>query len=64
MNNSPKKATFSVLRSLYIHEKAEYFDACMESVTAQTVSPSEIVIVKDGSVSEEVEVSLHQFPSF
>lgn len=61
MSNSPKKAAFSVLMSLYINEKAEYFDACMESVTAQTVLPSEIVIIKDGPVSDEVEVALQKW---
>jgi len=49
---------FSVLMSLYIKEKAEYFKACMESILAQTVLPDEIVIIEDGPISEELEAVL------
>lgn len=45
---------FSVLMSLYIKEKAEYFDKCMQSILQQTVFPTEIVIVLDGPVTDEV----------
>ncbi len=54
---------FSVLMSLYIKEKAEYFKLCMESVLSQTALPDEIVIVKDGPVSEEVDVVLEDYLS-
>ena len=43
---------FSVLMSLYIKEKAEYFDECMQSMLRQTVLPTEIVIVFDGPISD------------
>lgn len=46
---------FSVLMSLYIKEKAEYFDQCMKSMLWQTVKPTEIVIVIDGPISNELE---------
>lgn len=45
---------FSVLMSLYIKEKAEYFDECMKSMLNQTVLPTEIVIVFDGPVTDEL----------
>ena len=45
---------FSVLMSLYIKEKAEYFDECMQSMLHQTVLPTEIVIVFDGPISDEL----------
>lgn len=45
---------FSVLMSLYIKEKAEYFDQCMRSMLRQTVLPNEIVIVFDGPISKEL----------
>lgn len=45
---------FSVLMSLYIREKAEYFDECMQSMLKQTVLPNEIVIVFDGPISKEL----------
>lgn len=42
-----KYPKFSVLMSLYIKEKVEYFDECMQSIIRQTVLPNEIVIVLD-----------------
>lgn len=52
---------FSVLMSLYIKEKPEYFRACMESILSQTVMPDEIVIVKDGPVTEELDAVLNEY---
>lgn len=43
---------FSVLMSLYIKEKVEYFDECMKSLLRQTVLPAEIVIVFDGPLTD------------
>ena len=40
--------------SLYIKEKAEYFEECMKSIVSQTVQPAEIVIVFDGPIFEDV----------
>ena len=54
---------FSVLMSLYIKEKPEYFTACMESILAQSVLPDEIVIVKDGPVTEELDAVLNEYVS-
>lgn len=52
---------FSVLMSLYIKEKPEYFRACMESILEQTVLPEEIVIVKDGPLTAELEAVLEEY---
>ena len=52
---------FSVLMSLYIKEKKEYFEACMESMIGQTVHPTEIVIVFDGPLSKELKESVFQY---
>lgn len=52
---------FSVLMSLYIKEKPEYFAECMESVLSQTVLPDEIVIVKDGPLTDELESVLGRY---
>ena len=52
---------FSVLMSVYINEKPEYFKECMNSILTQTVMPSEILIVKDGPVKEEVEKLINQY---
>ena len=52
---------FSVLMSLYIKEKAEYFDECMQSMLHQTVLPSEIVIVFDGPISDELRSTVNKY---
>lgn len=54
---------FSVLMSLYIKEKPEYFRQCMDSLFRQTVLPSEIVIVKDGPLTCELETVLNEYVS-
>lgn len=54
---------FSVLMSLYIKEKAEYFDECMQSILRQTVLPSEIVIVYDGAISDELRKTVEKYKS-
>ena len=55
------KKEFSVLMSLYIKEKAEYFDECMQSILNQTVMPNEIVIVLDGPIDDEVQILLDKY---
>ena len=52
---------YSVLMSLYIKEKPEYLKACLDSILAQTVSPDEIVIVKDGPLTAELEEVLTEY---
>ena len=56
MNEEMRTVTpaFSVLMSLYIKEKPEYFDQCMQSMVSQTVRPDEIVLVLDGPITEEL----------
>lgn len=55
------KERFSVLMSLYIKEKPEYFRQCMESMLRQTAFPDEIVIVKDGPLTAELEDVLAEY---
>ena len=43
---------YSVLMSLYKKEKPEYLKLAIESMLGQTVMPDEIVIVKDGPLTE------------
>lgn len=45
---------FSVLMSLYKKEKAEYAEACFESLLRQSVPASEWVVVEDGPLTEEL----------
>ena len=52
---------FSVLISVYRKEKPEYFDECLKSVFASSILPSEVVIVKDGELTEELEEVLNRY---
>lgn len=52
---------YSVLMSLYAKEKAEYLKQSIESMLSQTVKPDEIVIVKDGPVTKELELVLWEY---
>lgn len=52
---------YSVLMSLYRKEKPEYFVLAVDSMVNQTVRPDEIVIVKDGPLTEELDVLLDKY---
>ena len=56
--NSMKK--FSVLMSLYYKENSEWLKESVESVVNQKLMPNEIVIVKDGKLTESLENVLNQ----
>jgi glycosyltransferase involved in cell wall biosynthesis len=50
---------FSVLMSIYYKEKPEYFDRAMKSIwDEQSVKPSEIVLVQDGPLNDELYESI------
>lgn len=51
---------FSVLMSVYHKEKPEFLAQSLESVLNQTCRPSEIVLVKDGLLTEELEKVLER----
>lgn len=46
---------FSVLMSVYHKDDPSYFETALNSLIQQTVPPDEIVLVKDGPISEELE---------
>ena len=52
---------FSVLMSLYYKERPEYLRKCLDSLFHQTAMPNEIVIVKDGPLTNELETVLDEF---
>ena len=54
---------FSVLMSVYGKEKAAYFAAAIESVLNQTRQPDQIVIVKDGLLTADLEKVLKKYTS-
>lgn len=52
---------FSVLMSIYKKEKAEFLKEALDSVINQTAIPSEIVMVKDGALTDELEKVLEEY---
>jgi glycosyltransferase involved in cell wall biosynthesis len=52
---------YSVLMSLYIKEKPEYLDLAIKSMIEQTLKPDEIVIVKDGKITQELQEVLDRY---
>ena len=52
---------FSVLISLYFKEKPEWLREALDSVFSQTVQPDEIVLVKDGPLTPELEAVLAEY---
>ena len=54
-------AAYSVLMSLYAKEKPAYLAQALDSMLEQTVLPAEIVLVKDGPLTPELETVLQQY---
>ena len=57
MNNTK----YSVLMSIYHKEKPNYFVESIESMLRQTVKPDEIVIVKDGPLTSELDKIIDRY---
>lgn len=55
------KEKFSVLMSVYKNEKPEYLQQSLESILQQTILPAEIVVVKDGLLTDELDKVLDVF---
>lgn len=54
---------YSVLMSLYIKERPEYLKLAIQSMVDQTYKPDEIVIVKDGKITPDLQQVLDSFSS-
>lgn len=52
---------FSVLMSVYYKEKPLYLSQSIESVLNQTIKPSEIIIIKDGPLTNELDEVINYF---
>lgn len=52
---------FSVLISVYQNEKTEYLKQALESILNQTLSPNEIVIVKDGRLPDDLNTVIDEY---
>ena len=46
---------FSVLMSVYYKENSDYLDSSLNSIFNQTILPNEVVIVKDGELTRELD---------
>ncbi len=55
------RKSFSVLMSVYKNENPEFLEQALRSVVTNTVCPDEIVMVKDGPLTEELEAVLRRF---
>ena len=56
-----EKIKVSVLMSIYSKEKTEYFRKSLDSILEQTYLPDEIVLVKDGLLTEELEQVIKEY---
>lgn len=52
---------YSVLTTLYEKENPHYLRECLDSMLAQTIPPSEYVIVKDGPITTELQQVLDEY---
>ncbi len=51
----------SVLMSVYYKEKPDYFEKSIDSLLNQTLLPNEIVIIKDGDLTPELDEVLNRY---
>jgi glycosyltransferase involved in cell wall biosynthesis len=49
-----KNINFSVLMSVYKKERVSYLDECLRSLVCQSLLPSEIILVEDGPIPEDL----------
>ncbi len=52
---------FSVLMSVYKNENPIWFKEALDSIFANTIQPNEIVLVKDGPLTEELDLIIKQY---
>lgn len=52
---------YSVLMSVYFKEKPEFLKRSIDSMMSQSIAPSEIVIVKDGKLTDELDCLIEQY---
>ena len=60
-NSNITEMKFSVLMSLYHKEKDSQLRQCLDSLLNQTVLPDEIVIVKDGPLTEQLDKTIDEY---
>lgn len=60
-NSEFERYNYSVLMSVYYKEKPEWLKYSIESMLAQTILPSDFVIVEDGKLTDELENIIKKF---
>ncbi|HBH7053684.1 TPA: glycosyltransferase [Morganella morganii] len=55
------KIPFSVLMSVYQKESPVFFDECLHSLYIQTVTPTEVIIIIDGQITNELEFVIQEW---
>lgn len=60
-SNNREYPPFSVSMCVYGGDNAEWFDVALGSVINQTVEPSEIVLVVDGSIPQAIQDVIHKY---
>lgn len=63
MTTSVATIAYSVLMSIYKKENPTFLRQALDSMLAQTVPPTEIVMVKDGPLTTELESVLSEYNS-
>ncbi|MDL2225210.1 glycosyltransferase [Eubacteriales bacterium OttesenSCG-928-M02] len=61
MNEKQNIPSYSVLMSLYYKERPEHLIQSVQSMLDQTILPEKMVLVKDGSLTEDLENVLNSF---
>ncbi|WP_270190970.1 glycosyltransferase [Holdemania filiformis] len=59
-----KLPCYSVLMTVYKNDNPRWVDLALQSMLEQTVIPSEIVLIEDGPVSEEIESVISKYIAF
>ncbi len=52
---------FTILQSVYKNDKSEFLDKCLESIKNNSLQPEKIVLVKDGSISIELDSIINKW---
>lgn len=52
---------YSVLMSVYIKERPDFFEESMKSIQRQTIQPKEVILVKDGPISKQLQTIIDDY---
>jgi glycosyltransferase involved in cell wall biosynthesis len=63
MNEKESKLQFSVLLSVYYKEKTDYLRASLDSIFNQSYPPNEVILVKDGFLTPELDHIINDYVS-